>query len=364
MTESHIVYEPWQSLDPGRRYCLVDTMVLLQIYRRDARLAAMADAVRGGRDLLLVPDVVDECESVFRRHKPDLPSAESMLVGDGSGGVYEHIFGAAPEDFAVEPRLRGDFDRLLAEVLRGFGMEFAAAVPEPGALDGAGILHAKKMYKNKKGDPLSPVDCLILNMAMENDNVDVITDDLALARAVVDKCGGGRVSGALGAYFGRRNMTARFLGEALNLGSIRCDSTRDAIEYRAVGARKDQASQRVLVEVHLSPDGIWATRGPAIRYMERDDTDDALLALCTFVELVMLDWYCACWDTDWTKFDKKWTDVEYDYDTMQVKSRANRPYYDIAKSVLKKNRGRYCACSKPNERRLHEGFRDIMAEAD
>lgn len=119
---------------------MVGTMVLLQIYRRNARLVAMADAVRGGLELLLVPDVVDECETVFRRHKPDLPSAESIFTGDGSGGIYEHIFGAAPENFAVEPRSHGDFGRLLAETIRGFGMGFAASVPEPGALDGAKTL--------------------------------------------------------------------------------------------------------------------------------------------------------------------------------------------------------------------------------
>ena len=54
MTESHIVYEPWQSLDPGRRYCLVDTMDLLQVYRRDRRLASMVETVRDGRTMVQV----------------------------------------------------------------------------------------------------------------------------------------------------------------------------------------------------------------------------------------------------------------------------------------------------------------------
>ena len=67
MAEPCIVYEPWKLLDSKKRYCLIDTMVLLQIYRRNARLASMVDIVRDGRMLLLIPDVVDECASVFHR---------------------------------------------------------------------------------------------------------------------------------------------------------------------------------------------------------------------------------------------------------------------------------------------------------
>ena len=61
MTEPYIAYEPWRSLDPGRRYCLIDAMDLLQVYRRDRRLASMVETVRDGRTMLLVPGVVDEC---------------------------------------------------------------------------------------------------------------------------------------------------------------------------------------------------------------------------------------------------------------------------------------------------------------
>ena len=81
MTESCLIYKPWQSLDPEKQYCLVDTMVLLQIYRRNLRLTAMADAVRGDKVLLLIPAVVDECFSVFHTHKPDTASAGIHLCG-------------------------------------------------------------------------------------------------------------------------------------------------------------------------------------------------------------------------------------------------------------------------------------------
>ena len=77
-----------------------------------------------------------------------------------------------------------------------------------------------------------------------------------------------------------------------------------------------------------------------------------------------MDWYCACGDAGWAKFGKKRSDAKCDHDTMRITGRSNKPYYGIAKSVLEKSRGRYCACSKPDERRRHEEFRVIMSEAD
>lgn len=378
MTEPHIAYEPWRSLDPGRRYCLIDTMDLLQVYRSDRRLASMVETVRDGRTMLLVPGVVDECFSVFQRHKPDTASAEPIYVGDESGYIYE-LFDApiAREDFDVEPRSRGEFDRLLAECLRRWGIEFAAARPDPGALAAAMAIHAEKRYRGRGGVPLSRVDCILLRLAIENRNVDVITDDATLARAVLTECGPERASLALSYYFGRLNMTADFLTRILGVGLIYCNPIRDHIEYHIRDARSKltprphpdpdseaRKDRSLLCSIQVSSDDMGVSYGPARRNLALDDTRAATFALLDFVGMVVADWYCACGDEGWTKFDKKWTDVEYDYDTMQVKSRANRPYYDIAKSVLEKNRGRYCACSKPNERRLHEGFRDIMAEVD
>lgn len=378
MTEPHITYEPWRSLDPGRRYCLIDTMDLLQVYRRDRRLASMVETVRDGRTMLLVPDVVDECFSVFQRHKPDTTSAEPIYVGDESGDIYE-LFDApiAREDFDVEPRSRGEFDRLLAECLRGWGIEFAAAQPDPGALAAAMTIHAGKKYRGSRGVPLSRVDCILLRLAIENRNVDVITDDATLARAVSAECGEGRAFRALSDYFGRVNMTADFLAKILDVDFIDCNPIRDHIEYHIRDARSKitprlhpdpdseaRKDRSLFCSVQVSPDGMGASPGPAHRNLALDDAGAAMFALLDFVEMVVADWYCACGDAGWIKFDKKWTEVEYDYDTMQAKSRVNRPYYSIAKSVLEKNRGRYCACSKPNERRLHEEFRNIMVEAD
>lgn len=358
MAEPGIVYEPWRSLDGGKRYCLVDTMELLEIYRRNARLASMIATVSGGRTLLLIPAVVDECANVFCLHKPDTSSREYTYVSDESGEIYGYLDGpATEEDFDVDPRSRRDFDRLLAQTLNGWDIAFAAAEPEPGTLDAAKKYLPEKKYRNRKGVALSPVDCLILRLAVENDNVDIITDDLALARAVSAECSEGRVSNALAAYFGRLNMTALFISKALNLGFVDCRPIRDTIEY----STKDQG---VLIEVHLSPDGLSASGGSTIDRLGYGGVDGSVFAFLSFVQLVVVEWYCACGDVGWKRFDKEWSNTGWDFDIMEITDKTRRPHYDVAKRILEESRGRYCACSRLDERPLHEEFRKIMVGAE
>lgn len=234
MAEPGIAYQPWRSLDGDKRYYLVDTMELLEIYRRNARLASMVATVGGDRTPLLTPEVVDECAKVFDLHKPDTSSREYMYVSDESGEIYSYLEGpATEEDFDVALKSRGDFDRLLAQTLAGWDLKFTAGEPEQGTLDAARRMRAEKKYRNWKGVPLSRADCVILRLAVENGNVDVVTDDMVLAKAVSAECGPGRASNALAAYFGRLNMTARFLSRALDLGFVDCRPVRDAIECRA-----------------------------------------------------------------------------------------------------------------------------------
>lgn len=45
-------------------------------------------------------------------------------------------------------------------------------------------------------------------------------------------------------------------------------------------------------------------------------------------------------------------------------SKTSKRYYDAAKEILEKNRERYCACSRPDERQLHEAFKAIMLKDD
>ena len=330
MAEPCIVYEPWKLLDSKKRYCLIDTMVLLQIYRRNARLASMVDIVRDGRMLLLIPDVVDECASVFHRYKPDLSSVESYFVGDESGNICEYFSGSVThEDLRVEPQSRDEFDCLLTESLITWNIETAAVRPKPDVIDRAQKMRSEKPYKNRQGVPLSMVDCSLLRLAIENPNVDILTDDSALVGAVLAECGKGRASRVLADYFGRLNMTARFLSKVLGTGFIDCNPVRDIVEYR-IGRnwgnaspsgnhdRNDKAGRDVLFEVHLWSDQVAATGGGAMRKMERGGKGDAATALMRFVWLVVHDWYCACGDKGWAEFDKEWTDTEWDFDTMQT----------------------------------------------
>ena len=228
-------------------------MALLQIYRRNLRLTAMVDAVRGGRTLLLVPDVVDECFRVFCQNRPDISLAESIYVGDESGGIYELFTGPAThEDLVVEPQSRNEFDCLLAESLQEWDMKFVAARPRQDTHDIAkkmcAKMYAEKQYK-KKGVPLSRVDCLLLRLAIENQNIDAITDDETLIKAIVEECAQGRVSNVLTSYIGRLNMTARFLSKILDVDFVDCRPIRDRIEYHVGETLQEKRKKTANIQV-------------------------------------------------------------------------------------------------------------------
>ena len=119
----------------------------------------------------------------------------------------------------------------------------------------------------------------------------------------------------------------------------------------------------MLCAMQVSLDSMSTEPGEAIRDMKRDDASDAMFGLIKFVSFVMLDWYCACGDANYAKFDKEWRDANYGFGKQTV-SKTSKIYYDAAKEVLKQNRERYCACSKPDERQLHDAFKAIMSKDD
>ena len=377
MGKPPIMYQSWKSLDPAKRYCLADTMVLLQIYRRDLRLTAMTDSVLDGRTLLIIPEVMRECRNVFYKEKPDTASAEFIYGGDESGEVYEVSVGAVTrEDIWIEPKSRNEFDELLSESLRMWWMKYTAVRPERDTYNASKKKVVEKPYPNKKGVPLSHVDCLLLCLASENSNVEILTDDMHLTMAIDTECGPGRASNVLAAYFGRLNMTAHFLGKILNVGYIDCRLIRNRIEYHVMnqdlyGTRgspnalkprpSSQPEPSMIFAVDISSGGMSGTYGKASRGSEHDN---ALMALMNFLDMVVLDWHCACEDPTWSEFDKRWHDVEHDFDTMKITSKTCKPYYETAKYVLNANRKRYCACGRPDAIRLHEEFKKIIAKDD
>lgn len=377
MTESGLVYEPWQSLDCNKQYCLVDTMILLQIYRRNPRLFSMANAVCDKRTLLLVPDVVGECAKVFDENKPDVSVPEYMYVGNKSGDICGYSDGpVTKEDLRIDPKSRSEFDRILIRTLRGRKMEFAACLPNQDTYTVAENMQAQKIYENKKRKPLSSTDCLILRLAMENPNVTVLTDDMMLTKAVLDKCGPGRTSYVFCDYFGRLNMAARFFSRVLGVGFVHCNPIRDVIEYGVVDIPQNKTSFSctylsvqdniprkdisVLATIDLGYKDISATYNTGIRNIRCNDMKDAVCALVKFIQIVIQDWYCACGDPDWTTFNKEWTKMEYGTDTAQTNAN-HMSYCYKARSVLKQNCNRYCACACPDRRLLHDLFRDIMS---
>lgn len=352
-------------------------MVLLQIYRRDLRLTAMTDFVLDGRTLLIIPDIVRECRNVFDKEKPDTASAEFIYGGDDSGEVYEINVGAVTrEDIWIEPKSPNEFDELLSESLHTWGMQYATVRPEPNTHVTTKKKATEKPYPNKKGVPLSYVDCLLLCLAKDNPNVNVLTDDMSLTLAIDTECGSGRASNVLAAYFGRLNMTSHFLGKILKVGDIECRPIRNRIEYHVKnqdlhGAgdlpntskprTSSQPEPSMIFAVDISADGMSGTYGESGRGLKHDKI---LMTLMNFLDMVVLDWYCACGDPTWSEFDKRWHDVKHNLDTTKITSKTRKPYYTIAKRVLNANRKRYCACDRPEEIRLHEEFKKIMAKDD
>ncbi len=381
-----LAYKPWQSVDPARRYCLVDTMVLLQLYRRDRTLAAMAEAVLDGRALLVVPSVVGECYNVFNANKP---GAGGPGPPGGKGGPRElAAVRATREDLEVEPGSRDGFDCLLVDCLSAWGAAFAAVEPGAGTLAAA-----RRMKKSARYGPLSPTDCLLLRLAVENPNVDVLTDDKDLARAIASECGRGRASNVFNDYFGRLNMTARFLSMVSGLGFVDCRPARDRIEYYAddmsedeTGAlRRDRPGPHsppdrrppLLLAVRCLPGRTRAEDDAVLRRLKPGSAPGITRALLDFVDMVVLDWYCACGDPNLVAFDGKWAraprgtgaDARPAPDARRAGRRraragrgGRRPYYDAARGLLREKRNSHCACARPDERRLHEAFRDIVSE--
>ena len=127
-------------------------MDLLQVYRCDSRLISMVETVRNGRTMLLIPSVVDKCVAVFDKYKPDTSSPEYPYMGDECGTVWARLAGSLTgEDFDIEPESRSDFDRILVQTLHGWGIEFAAVLPEQSAVDGARMLNVEDRYRGSKG---------------------------------------------------------------------------------------------------------------------------------------------------------------------------------------------------------------------
>ena len=214
-------------------------------------------------------------------------------------------------------------------------------------------------------------------MAVGNPNVDILTDDKTLGRAVEDRCGPGRSSDVLNDYFGRLNMTARFLAGMLGIDFVDCRPYRDRIEYYAENMRLDvtgallprepgppDQDPLLLTAVRYRSDAAWSEDGCLPRIKGGRGPKGMVFVLCDFVSLVVVDWYCACGDTGWAKFEQTWAKYAwFDPEDREANDKLES-YREIARRILKENRGRYCSCARPEKRKVHEVFRDILSTMD
>ena len=181
-------------------------MILLTIFRGFHEITDKVDAVLKGRIMLVIPDVMDEAVHVYEY--VDLEGART-----------------APGSFASTALRR----------LASSGRDVELFRPDRAAYDSAMAKYAEKRYVNEEGKPLSLVDCILMYLVTENPNVDIITEDGLLLRAVSSECGsagGKRWHRVMEEYYERRQRTAWFIGKLLNShGTVEWKVSRGGTEF-------------------------------------------------------------------------------------------------------------------------------------
>ena len=198
-------YFPWGSLDGNERYCLADTMGLVDLHR--GSLDSMQDVreALGDRTMLVIPNVVEEA------------AKKCMELDD-----------------ALMTTLDG-FESAMVASLDRSGLPFTLTYLPDEAVSAAAAQYAKEEYPNKNGDPLSYVDCILLCGAMHGSNVDVLTADSALIDAVLAKCGPGRACSPRNRYYKRRRDTAWFV-KVLSGAEVEWNEAGTILDYVSKGA--------------------------------------------------------------------------------------------------------------------------------
>ena len=174
----------FSGLDPGTRHCLVDTMVLLQMRQGDPDV--IGDAKRELRGAALVLLDIIAVEAVHRHGKQD-----------GGHGM------ADPKDFVS----------FLSGLLKSRDIRFKLVRVEQGMY--ASVL---QMLYDRAHPRLSEADCTLLSAAVGCPDMDVMTNDKALADAINSERGPkakGRVLDAMSSHHGRRQSTAKLIRNRL-----------------------------------------------------------------------------------------------------------------------------------------------------
>ena len=259
-------YFPWESLVDDECYCMADTMGLVDLHRRT--LDSMHDVrmALGGRTMLVIMDVVEE--TAIKCSELDDAPLETL---------------ANFEDYVV-----AGLDRS--------GLPFALVSLPEGVVSAADAQYAKKEYLNRRGEPLSFVDCLLLCAAMDRGNVDVMTADGALTEAVKAKCGNKRANSPRARYYKRRRDTAWFIRVLSGV----------EVEWTEAGTMLNYASSEGLaVTLDVSkPEAL-------VESCDVEGLSGAGEAIRTFFMESQLDSYCQC-GADGGKFKCTCPDFRYD----------------------------------------------------
>ena len=281
--ESRIKYGAWSSLDPERRYCLMDTMVLMTICRGNDEIMGMVDAVLKDRVLLIIRDVMDEAIGVYGR--VDLRGA------------------MVPDSFTSSVR----FNFLYRDT------EFELVQPEPGTYDSALVTSAEGKYLNENGVPLSYTDCVLLRLVTGHPNIDIMTEDKALRGAVAAELGSqaeGRAHRVMRDYYERRHRTAWFIQGVLNASdAVEWMGVRDGTEYHVDDSWiiTIPDSMPPLAGARVQPrSGSGSSSNPFAR------KPGAMDAISAFFCISERPTYCPCGDPEGRKkFECKCGDARY-----------------------------------------------------
>ena len=247
-------YSPWHT-DENKRYCLMDTMDIVAVYRKVPDIVEGVRAVLEGIMLVIIPNVVAE-----------------------SAGVCKELSGKEWDDLKT---LESDIE----EGVRELGVPVEFAFPPDGVLS-----EATARYSNADSDGagLSLVDTILLCIAARMANVDVMTEGKALRSAIEAECGTGRTCTAREKYQKRNGCTAWFISVVTG---------NDEPWWRINNGRMEYLSGDASVAVLEVAGDCWGVvRECSI------GKPGAAAAIGAFYQTALLDGYCPCGSSDGKAF--------------------------------------------------------------
>lgn len=172
-------YTQLESLDPNTRYCLADTMALVDLYRDALDSLEGIISALNGRTMIVIRDVIAE----------SFEKCTEIGCTSDTFGVFENAMLYKIYEIDI-PVFLGRLPKII--------------------LKEASVQHAKKEYPNRYGTPLSAVDCLLLCTAVRFPNIDIMTSDCTLSDAISSQCGHSRTCTSRTDYYRRRYNTNWF----------------------------------------------------------------------------------------------------------------------------------------------------------